>query len=419
MNKNNFFIYALGILLLITIYSTTVPAQSTPQADTPASTDTECLFNWAQTFYPQLFSPAVRGLQLSSPYLYRYYASTNAYVGVSSTDNHVYYLEPNQAVPMDMGEFSSFLKEAGCGAKPYPVIFIHGLASSADTWTAYRDYLIADAGWLYGGIPAYDPATKTVNFSCPSNSAQPVQCTGNSGNFYTLNFSSNQELSLDLLGGELAAIIQAVLTANPGMTKVLLIGHSSGGLAARTYLQGLARTPDITTPLSYREDVIKLITMGTPHQGSFWAEACHTRFDLFNLIDDIGICDLLSSGIDNDSPAIQDLQPNSTSLAALNDLSTHPLPANVSYVSIIGTGQPTLASLVDFDSGDGIVTEASQNLSTLIGSLPLQQKSVAIEIPFRECGNKINLPLIDDIGQAHTCETSDLNVGAEILRNLQ
>ena len=416
MNKNNFFIYLVGILLLTTIYSTTAPAQSTTQADTPASTDTECLFNWAQTFYPQLFSPAVTGLQLSSPYIYRYYATTNAYLGVSTTDNHVYYLPANQAIPMDMGEFSFFLKEAGCGAKPYPVIFIHGLASSSDTWIAYRDYLIAHAGWIYGGIPAYDPATKAVNFTCPPNSAQ---CTGNNGNFYTLNFSNNQGLSLDLQGGELATIIQAVLSANPGASKVLLIGHSSGGLAARAYLQGLARTPDVTTPFSYRDDVIKLITIGTPHQGSFWAEACHTRFDLFNLIDDVGICDLLAPDIDNDSAAIQDLQPNSTALAALNDLNTHPLPANVSYVSILGTGQPTLSSLVDFDSGDGIVTESSQNLSTLIGSLPLQQKSVAIEVPFRECGNEIRLPLIDDIGQAHTCETSDVNIGAEILRNLQ
>jgi len=418
MNKKNI-LYIFGILLLITIYGTTAKAQSLTQNDTTASTDTECLLNWAQTFYPQLFSPAVMGLQLSSPYLYRYYPATNAYVGVSSTDNHVYYQGPNQTVPMDMGEFSTFLKEAGCGAKPYPVIFIHGLASSSDTWIAYRDYLTANGGWVYGGIPAYDPATKTVNFSCPSNSTQAVQCTGGSGNFYTLNFSNNQGLSLDLLGGELAAIIQAVLTANPGTTKVLLIGHSSGGLAARAYLQGIARTPEATTPLSYRDDVIKLITIGTPHQGSYWAEACHTRFDLFNLIDDVGICDLLAPGIDNDSAEIQDLQPNSTALAVLNDLNTHPLPANVSYVSIIGTGQPTLSSFIDFDSGDGIVTEVSQNLSTLTGSLPLQQKSVAIEVPFRECGNRISLPLIDDIGQAHTCEASDLNIGAEILRNLQ
>lgn len=420
MNKNNFYIYTLGILLLTTIYSVTAPAQSTPRENTPATADTECLFNWAQTFYPQLFSPAATGLQLSSPYLYRYYAATNTYLGVSSADNNAYYLGPNQTIPTDLGDSSSFLREAGCGAtKPYPVIFIHGLASSADTWTAYRDYLITNAGWTYGGIPTYDPATQAVNFNCPSDSTQPVLCTGSNGHFYTLNFSNNQQLSLDLLGGELASIIQAVLTANPGSTKVLLIGHSSGGLAARAYLQGVARTPEATTPFPYRDDVVKLITIGTPHQGSFWAEACHTRIDLFNLIDDVGICDLLAPDIDNDSAAIQDLQPDSTALAVLNDLNAHPLPANVVYVSIIGTGQPTLSSIIDFDSGDGIVTEASQNLSTLTASLPLQQKSVAIEIPFRECGNEINLPLIDDIGQAHTCETSDLNVGAEILRNLQ
>ncbi|MBL0011463.1 MAG: hypothetical protein IPP22_11685 [Nitrosomonas sp.] len=293
---------------------------------------------------------------------------------------------------------------------------MHGMASTADTWIAYRSYLINNADWTFGGIPTYNQATKTVDIICPPDPDLRIKCTGSFGDFYTLNFSDNQGLFLDVQGGELAVIIQAVLEQNPGATKVLLIGHSTGGLAAREYLQGLARGLDSVTTIPYREDIAKLITIGTPHQGSFWAEACHINLDIF---DSVGICDLLPAQIDSDSIAIKELQPNSSALNILNDLTTHPLPSNVSYVSIIGTGQPTLSSLIDFQSGDGIVSDTSQNLITVTGDLPLPQKSAKIDIPFRECGNKIKVPAIGKVGQTHTCETTDIGVGAEILRNLQ
>jgi len=78
-----------------------------------------------------------------------------------------------------------------------------------------------------------------------------------------------------------------------------------------------------------------------------------------------------------------------------------------------------LTSLVDSQAGDGIVTDTSQNLIAVTGDLPFQQKSITIDIPFRECGNKIKVPVIGSVGQTHTCETTDISVGTEILRNLQ
>lgn len=417
--SNSLLTQALGLIIFVAFCNTATANESAVKTDTATSPDIVCMLNWAQAFYPNLFSPSVSGVQFSSPYTYRYYPDTNAYVGVSSADNHVYYLGPNDASLQDLGDLSPLLKESGCGARPYPVIFIHGIASSADTWISYRDYLTSNAGWRFGGIPTYDQTTKTVNFSCPADPNQTIGCTGNAGDFYTLNFSDNQGLSLDVQGGELAVIIQAVLNENPGATKVLLIGHSTGGLAAREYLQGLARVLDSATTIPYREDVAKLITIGTPHQGSFWAETCHVNFDIFNIFDKVGICDLLPSHIDSNSIAMKELQPNNSALNILNDLNVHPLPSNVSYVSIIGTGQSTLASLVDFQAGDGIVTDTSQNLIAVTGDLPLQQKSTTIDIPFRECGNKIKVPIVGNVGQTHTCETTDIDVGAEVLRNLQ
>ncbi|MDD5461871.1 MAG: hypothetical protein PHG00_09600 [Methylococcales bacterium] len=386
------------------------PAQAADSAP-PSNNDIDCLLNWAQTFYPSLFSPQVSGLQFSAPYTYRYYPGSNTYVGVSSADNHVYYLGPD-GVLQDEGDLSVWLAASGCGPRPYPVIFIHGLASSADTWIAYRNYLVNSGHWIFGGVPAYSQATKTVNISCPSNPGQTVSCTGGTGDFYTLNFSDSQGLSFDEQGGELAAIIKAVLDANPGKKKVILISHSAGTLAARGYLQGLARELNSATTIPYRDDVIKFITVGAPHQGSFWAAECRNNAD---------VCNFVSPSIDPNSIAIEDLISNSPALNTLNDLITHPLPSNIFYVSIIGTGQSTLnsLSLTDFKDGDGIVTTISQDLSTITGNLPFQQKSVRIDIPFRECGNTIDVPPIGNIGETHTCETTDIGVGAEILRDLQ
>jgi triacylglycerol lipase len=415
----------LGLIILV-VFCNLATAINSPvkAADTTPSLDNiDCLFNWAQSFNSSLFSPPVSGLQFSSPYTYRYYPYTNSYVGVSSADNNVYYLGPD-GVLQDVGPLSNWLATSGCGARPYPVIFIHGLASSADTWTAYRDYLINNAYWTFGGIPAYNQGTKTVNISCPADPSQTVACTGDGGDFYTLNFSDNQGLPFDAQGGELAAIIKAVLDANPGKTKVLLVGHSMGGLAAREYLQGLARELNAVTTIPYRGDVAKLITVGTPHKGSFWAEECHLHFDIL-VSGNVGICDLLSLGIDPNSIAVEDLKPDSSALSTLNDLTAHPLPANIPYVSIIGTGQPTLVGLnylytFNFSDGDGIVSKTSQDLNTVIGNFSFyQQNSVRLNIPFRECGNKIDLPLVGSLGSTHGCETTDIGVGAEILSDLQ
>ncbi|MGZ5043543.1 MAG: esterase/lipase family protein [Methylobacter sp.] len=410
---------ALGLIIFMTFCNTAAAIDSSMKADTATPSNTECLLNWAQTFYPNLFSPPVSGVQFYSPYTYRYYPNTNTYLGVSSADNHVYLLRPNDASPQDMGDLSVWLKESGCGEIPYPVIFIHGIASSADTWIPFRDYLINNAGWVFGGIPTYDQATKTVAINCPSNPSHPVSCTGMSGNFYTLNFSDNQGLSLDVQGGELAAIIKAVLDENSGKTKVLLVAHSMGGLAAREYLQGLAQESNAATTIPYRQDVAKLITVGAPHQGSFWAKECYNHFDVLNVSGNVGICDLLSLNIDPNSVALEDLQPNSSTLNILNDLTTHPLPSDVFYVSIIGTGQPTLSKLVDFKDGDGIVLDVSQDLATVTGNLPLQQKTAKVDVLFRKCANKVKAPFIGNIGETHTCETTDPGVEAEILRDLQ
>lgn len=81
--------------------------------DNPSLTQTGCLLNWAEVTYPELFSPAKAFTLVSLPYIYRYYRNTNTYVGISSKDNHVYYLDPD-GVLQDEGSVPSKLAEAGC-----------------------------------------------------------------------------------------------------------------------------------------------------------------------------------------------------------------------------------------------------------------------------------------------------------------
>lgn len=73
----------------------------------------DCLFNWAEKNFQQLFSPSGTTSQTLSTYYYRYYKNTNSYVGISSANNHVYYVGPNGNL-QDVGNLSNWLTTAGC-----------------------------------------------------------------------------------------------------------------------------------------------------------------------------------------------------------------------------------------------------------------------------------------------------------------
>jgi len=81
--------------------------------DAPNYVAVECLFNWAEKAYPSLFSPAAPPTAAWGGYAYRYYSAVNAYLGVSSVDNHVVYIG-SDGVWQDEGLVSSWLPVAGC-----------------------------------------------------------------------------------------------------------------------------------------------------------------------------------------------------------------------------------------------------------------------------------------------------------------
>lgn len=85
------------------------PPVSTAQAD--------CLFDWGAAAYPTLLSPAKPASQTAAPYYYRYYATTRAYLGVSSADQHLYYLDAALGGnPVDLGPAMTWVLQARCAS---------------------------------------------------------------------------------------------------------------------------------------------------------------------------------------------------------------------------------------------------------------------------------------------------------------
>lgn len=75
----------------------------------------DCLFTWGENRYPEYFSPPQAASQFQHGYYLRYYRITDAYLGVSIQDGHLYYYGPlsNQTL-RDLGDAREWFKTAGC-----------------------------------------------------------------------------------------------------------------------------------------------------------------------------------------------------------------------------------------------------------------------------------------------------------------
>lgn len=106
-----------------TSLSLTVPARSVQlvelwpgSAGVPVSNaQADCLFAWGEANYASLLQPAGASSQVSLPYYYRYYKTTNTYLGISSADQRLYYLPASQtSVLQDLGPAMTWVIKAGC-----------------------------------------------------------------------------------------------------------------------------------------------------------------------------------------------------------------------------------------------------------------------------------------------------------------
>ena len=286
----------------------------------------------------------------------------------------------------------------------YPVIFIHGLNSSGAVWNDLRDQLVNDRQWVFGGNLAVISGSVYR-----SDSPLSISTTIPPGDFYTLDFSSSTGLTLEQQGWELAKIIAAVKAAN-NVIKVVLVGHSMGGLAARAYLQGFA-TEHSGMRLAYGLDVARLVTVGTPHSGSSWPAICQ-RIQPLPFICTVFATDPKATAMEMLKKLVSPGLYGDTGLNTNTTDPVHGLPP-LNYTSIVVNTNFTPGE----GGGDGIVTVASQNLASLALPLNITNSGLHKQIPLL----LVPAPwLCPKIGVAsHTCETSlpevQDNVVAELL----
>ncbi len=162
---------------------------------------------------------------------------------------------------------------------PYPIIFIHGISSNANTWEeegGITDFLRDDAqlgdGFYLNICLERDGDWRRPNLATDTTYFFDVGQIP-PRNYYLINFDVNpdgspgtnvlsNQAAITKQGAVLQKAIAAVLRATK-KDKVILVGHSMGGLAAREYIQNSAwHQPD------GKSHVAKLVTIGTPHLGS-------------------------------------------------------------------------------------------------------------------------------------------------------
>ena len=278
---------------------------------------------------------------------------------------------------------------------PYPIIFIHGLNSGSNTWDTFTNYLFTNFSLSYGGRFDFN-LNLDNNLSSANKNVYPIagadiglyQGTWNQGaDYYYINFAvdssgaydeacanlSNQS-AIVKQGIALKIVIQQVMSLT-GRDKVILMGHSMGGLAAREYLEN----PSNWIDANINHHVAKLATTGTPHGGSNASFADVTWFT--SLLPDPqseAVRDLRTSyyysgnsgvylfgGIENNT-VMNDMLLNNFYNVDVNcngiigedlsgtGLNQKSLYNNLDYSCIIGTG---------LSSGDGVVNTTSANLN--------------------------------------------------------
>ena len=185
-----------------------------------------------------------------------------------------------------IADFDNVIQNSINQKLPYPIIFIHGLNSNSSVWIDLGTQLI-NSGLSFGGRIDFclnDDGNNLLSNKnlYPTSGADIALYTDyntelTSADFYLLNFNIDNFGRLpsdvgfqDVLSNEAAIVKQGValkyaiqiVLQKTGRDKVILMGHSMGGLASREYLQN---------PINWQPDgnhhVAKLITTGTPHGG--------------------------------------------------------------------------------------------------------------------------------------------------------
>jgi len=221
---------------------------------------------------------------------------------------------------------------------PYPILFLHGLGGSAKTWDDSGLTAFLEArGLRNGGVVRLGEDGHVKILGSPEQA-----------DFFLLEVDSFQ--SLQGWTRALAKLIAAVRAATHA-PRVVLVGHSAGGLAGRKYV--------VEHPLGHH--VAKILTIASPHKGSelAWASILKpllregasqdngTSF-IYRMLDERLTALERKVGIPLDSPILKDLIPESHNpvLAALN---RKPHPGDLEYACVLAVGSPGFQDMEDLE----------------------------------------------------------------------
>ena len=267
-----------------------------------------------------------------------------------------------------------------------PILFVHGFCSDASDWNVLEDqvidYLTASGST---DAPQYPNKTPYVLYydgnavreypggvdprSVPPSDPRYIP---QSARFFSINFfapgafgsgpingNAVAEVSILNKADELASVIHAI-TELTHTKDVIVVGHSLGGLVARTYMQKLGTIP-------YGQDVAKLITLDTPHGGAAAATLPLEYWDKFSPSCNFSI-----------TVNRAELTPSSSFMDLLRR-SAGGLPAGTILASIESyTFLGTIPG--GFSQDDGVVTKAEQSFTESInGAAP--PPSIYYDVP--------------------------------------
>ena len=180
--RNSCIAYALGAVLHLAA-----------TAASSASTQADCVLDWAEQTYPALFTPAGAPTQTLTPYAYRHYTGADAYLGTSSADSHLYYIGPlSERTLRDLGPLATWSDTANCA--------LPGVSLP-----------IVAAGAFKGNVVLGSPTTESIraNVYSPNQSGTVVIAYGRSPDTYdrqtapaALAADTPLELSLPALSGD-------------------------------------------------------------------------------------------------------------------------------------------------------------------------------------------------------------------------
>ncbi len=75
----------------------------------------DCVFAWLESVYPEHLPATGAATDRLAPYYFRHYPGSGAYLGISTTDHHLYYLGPAFGGQLtDLGAFSAHHGNSGC-----------------------------------------------------------------------------------------------------------------------------------------------------------------------------------------------------------------------------------------------------------------------------------------------------------------